>query len=147
MNAFVYLIKISGFLGNPETHIAKYYLGSCLNLKQRMAQHRSGHGAAILRACNERGIGYRIIKIHVCPDEATARELELKLKAYKNHQTILDADWNDIMRKPTVKTIRKQIQAIGGSVEFLSKVRDAMKESDPAIASELDDIILWRKLH
>ncbi|MBW4444140.1 MAG: GIY-YIG nuclease family protein [Plectolyngbya sp. WJT66-NPBG17] len=46
--AFVYLIKIQGFLGNPESHIARYYLGSTIDLRQRMSQHRSNSGAAIV---------------------------------------------------------------------------------------------------
>lgn len=145
MKGFVYLIQFSGFLGNPETHTAHYYLGSALDLSVRMNQHRSSAGAAILRACNQRGISYKIIKLQVCPTVADARELERKLKAYKNHARIADLDWNKIMNKPTLKLIREQI-AVTGKLEYLAKVRDAFKEIDPVIASELEELILVQKV-
>jgi predicted GIY-YIG superfamily endonuclease len=144
--AFVYLIKFSGFLGNPESHIARYYLGSTTDLRSRMEQHRSSCGAAILRACNERNISYRIVKIHVCPDEASARKLERKLKNYKNHNRVADLNWNQIMKSPTVAEIREQIQATGGILKYLEKLKRAIAEDDSIVAEELDNLILGRKL-
>ncbi|NDJ19471.1 GIY-YIG nuclease family protein [Myxacorys almedinensis] len=145
MKAFVYLIRLDGFLGSPETHIARYYLGSCTDLKRRTAQHQAGQGAALLRACKDKGITWKIVKIQVCPSEKVARQLEQKLKAYKNHAQIRDRNWSEMIDKPTVQTLRKQIQSIG-TLEFLSKVRKAIQESDPAIASELDELILSQKV-
>lgn len=147
--AFVYLIRFIGFLGSPDTHIARYYLGSTCNLKQRLEQHKSGSGAAILRACNEKGIAYKIIKIHVCPSAADARSLERKLKDYKNHAYIANLDWSKVMQKPTAKTIRQQIDAVGGPLKFLAIVRTALKGSEDAnstIADELDELILSQKM-
>lgn len=143
--AFVYLIKLKRHLGNPETHSACYYLGSTIDLRLRMMQHESGQGAAMLRACNERNIPYQIVKFHICPDAASARALELKLKAYKNHKRIVDLDWSKIMKQATVQEIRQQIQATG-TLKFLSKVRKAIEETDPAIAKELDELILVQQV-
>lgn len=44
-----YLIELSRPLGN-EKHQARYYLGSCANLKKRFQQHLQGSGAAFTRA-------------------------------------------------------------------------------------------------
>lgn len=90
--AFVYLIELAKPLGN-EKHRAQYYMGSCKNLTQRMKQHRAGTGAAMLRHCNENGIGYWVIKFATVRTEQEARQLERKLKARKNHRSLLLKPW------------------------------------------------------
>jgi putative endonuclease len=90
--AFVYMIELARPLGT-ERHQARYYLGSCKNLNRRMAQHRSGKGAAMLRFANEKGIKYWVCKFSTLPTEAEARQLERKLKARKNHASLLSKVW------------------------------------------------------
>ena len=90
--AFVYLIELAKPLGNAK-HRAQYYLGSCKNLNQRMKQHRAGTGAAMLRYCNEQGIGYWVIKFATVHTEQEARLLERKLKARKNHRFLIHRTW------------------------------------------------------
>lgn len=90
--AVVYLIELATPLGT-EKHRAQYYLGSCRNLNQRMKQHRAGTGAAMLRYCNEHGIGYWVIKFATVHTEQEARQLERKLKARKNHRSLLTRPW------------------------------------------------------
>jgi predicted GIY-YIG superfamily endonuclease len=53
----VYLIHLS----RPLKH-ARHYLGTTADLKQRMEDHRAGRGAAMLRACNRKGIAYRVVR-------------------------------------------------------------------------------------
>lgn len=60
----VYLLHFTqpiGDLANPRGH-AQHYLGSADNLTQRLASHQVGHGAAIMRACKERGIGFALAR-------------------------------------------------------------------------------------
>ncbi|MEH1826739.1 MAG: GIY-YIG nuclease family protein [Nostoc sp.] len=54
-----YMIELSRPLGN-EKHQARYYLGSCANLKKRFQQHLQGSGAAFTRAAIKRGIFDRL---------------------------------------------------------------------------------------
>lgn len=93
---FVYLIKLDRPLGTDK-HQARYYLGSTNNLKRRMHEHRSSIGAAMLRAANERGIGYEIIKWVWVEDQTVARLLECRLKAMKNHALLVDRDWTALL--------------------------------------------------
>ncbi|MBF2074551.1 MAG: GIY-YIG nuclease family protein [Synechococcales cyanobacterium C42_A2020_086] len=87
------MIELSRPLGSAK-HQARYYLGSCIDLKKRMEQHQSGNGAAMLRAANQQGITYQVCK-SLRPATATeARRLERKLKAHKNHKSLLTKDWN-----------------------------------------------------
>lgn len=53
------MIELSRPLGN-EKHQARYYLGSCANLKKRFQQHLQGSGAAFTRAAIKRGIFDRL---------------------------------------------------------------------------------------
>ena len=66
----VYLIHFSSKL-----HHASHYLGSCSNLKRRIARHRANDGAKLLRALNLAGIGWRVVRVW-----AGGRELERRMK-------------------------------------------------------------------
>ncbi len=94
---FVYCVALAFPLGTIGGKTAKYYIGSCKNLKQRMAQHRSGKGSAMLRAANERGINYQIVKLQICETEAQARALEKKLKRFKDNRYVLSRDWSQYL--------------------------------------------------
>jgi putative endonuclease len=93
---WVYMIRLSAPLGTPK-HFARYYLGSTHNLKQRMKHHRSGQGAKMLAAATERGIAFRVIKFVEVPTLREARQLERKLKARKNHRSLLSQDWSQFL--------------------------------------------------
>ena len=60
----VYLLHFSQPLGTPDNPRgqAQHYIGSTSNLGQRMAEHRAGDGAAIMRACKERGIAFALVR-------------------------------------------------------------------------------------
>lgn len=70
----VYLIH----LDQPFRH-ARHYLGWTLNLERRLAQHRAGTGAKLLRAVNRHGIGWEVVRLW-----PGGPELEQTLKALKN---------------------------------------------------------------
>lgn len=60
----IYILMLSRPLGSSHPlGQAGFYLGYCEDgrLVERMAEHRAGRGAAMLRACNEQGITYRPI--------------------------------------------------------------------------------------
>jgi predicted GIY-YIG superfamily endonuclease len=54
----VYLIHFEQAL-----HHAQHYLGFTVNLPRRLAQHRNGTGAKLLRAVNRRGIAWDVVRI------------------------------------------------------------------------------------
>lgn len=83
-----YLLELDRPLGN-EKHQARYYLGSCANLKKRFQQHLLGTGAAFTRAAVERGIQFKIVHIWRTSTKQEARQLEIKLKRQKNHAQLL----------------------------------------------------------
>lgn len=83
-----YLIELSEKLGN-EKHSARYYLGSCANLKKRFQQHLQGTGAAFTRAAVKRGIQFKIVHIWRTSSKQEARQLEIQLKRQKNHAKLL----------------------------------------------------------
>jgi predicted GIY-YIG superfamily endonuclease len=64
----VYVLEFErplGDLDNPHGS-ARYYVGFCdsdRELNDRLAEHRSGWGAAITRAANQKGIGYRVVAL------------------------------------------------------------------------------------
>lgn len=76
----VYILMFSQPLGN-ERHRAQFYIGSCHDhlLNDRLAQHRSGKGAAITKAAVERG--FTINLVATLPG---MREEERRLKRQKN---------------------------------------------------------------
>lgn len=89
---YVYLVLLSSPLGS-DRHQARFYLGSALNLDKRIRQHRSGQGSAMLRAANQKGIDYEIIKSLQLPTAAAARKLERRLKRRKRNAELLELDW------------------------------------------------------
>jgi predicted GIY-YIG superfamily endonuclease len=83
--AYVYLIHFHAKIGrramkNGVEHYAAHYVGSSLCLDYRLAQHRAGTGAAILRACNERGVAWQVERLWTFENETDARLFEKKLK-------------------------------------------------------------------
>lgn len=97
---FVYLIALVRPLGSPK-HRARFYLGSCRNLKQRMRQHRSGTGSRMLKAANEKGIAYSVHKFLICESESQARALEQRLKRFKRHRSLITKDWRQYLEPST----------------------------------------------
>jgi predicted GIY-YIG superfamily endonuclease len=72
----IYILEFEQPLGNAR-HAASYYIGYCEEgrLEDRLQQHRSGGGAAITRACVERGIGFEVI-ITLPGDRSKERQLK-----------------------------------------------------------------------
>jgi predicted GIY-YIG superfamily endonuclease len=72
----VYLIHF-----DKKLHHALHYIGFCEdgNLDSRFQTHKSGGGAKILRALNQKGIGYNIVRTWKNVD----RNFERRLKNYK----------------------------------------------------------------
>lgn len=83
--AYVYLIHFDRPIGlNVKTnfviHYASHYVGSTVCLDYRMAQHKAGEGAAILRHCNEIGVAWWIERLWVFESSEDARQFEKRLK-------------------------------------------------------------------
>ncbi len=70
----VYLIHLE----RPYKH-ARHYLGWTRNLTRRLAQHRAGTGARLLRAVNRCGIGWEVVRLW-----PGGPEIERQLKVLKN---------------------------------------------------------------
>lgn len=74
----VYLIHFDQKLAH-----AQHYLGSAVNVEARIAHHRHGSGAKILKAANEAGIDWSVVKTWKTRD-GSGRQLERQLKNRKN---------------------------------------------------------------
>jgi predicted GIY-YIG superfamily endonuclease len=75
-----YLIHLETKLGSDHPNgSAGHYLGTTVNLDQRLACHREGRGARILAAANARGIAYSVVRIW-----SGGRDVERRLKAQRN---------------------------------------------------------------
>ena len=61
-------------------HHARHYLGYTKNVKARLEAHRRGTGAKLLRALNQAGINYEIVKVR----PKGTRTFERLLKNKKN---------------------------------------------------------------
>lgn len=60
----VYLLHFDrplGDLSNPRGQ-AQHYIGSASNVSLRIAAHRQGDGAAIMRACKDAGIDFDLVR-------------------------------------------------------------------------------------
>lgn len=81
----IYIIQFSSPLGN-ERHQAHFYIGSCRDdlIDQRIADHRSGTGAAITRAAVNKGIQLNVIALL-----SGGRKEERELKKHKNTRRVL----------------------------------------------------------
>ena len=75
----VYLIHLDKPV-NPNFP-AQHYLGWTVNLKNRINQHRTNQGAAILRAANQRGIAWEVVATW-----EGGRGLEVQFKRGRNHK-------------------------------------------------------------
>jgi len=71
----VYLIHFDA----PLAH-ARHYVGWASNLSGRLAHHRKGSGARLMRAVNEAGITWSVVRTWQEAD----RNFERKLKNQKN---------------------------------------------------------------
>ncbi|MBC8110275.1 MAG: GIY-YIG nuclease family protein [Verrucomicrobia bacterium] len=63
MKGSVYLIHFSEPYLTATGREVWHYIGWAKNLMARLAHHRKGSGAKFLRAVNERGIHYEIVKV------------------------------------------------------------------------------------
>lgn len=81
---YIYILQFDQPLGNAK-HTAQYYIGSALDVTARFKEHQTGQGAAITRACVERGISFKVVA--VIPGD---RRLERKLKNRKNTRRLVD---------------------------------------------------------
>lgn len=73
----VYLIHLDRPIGNLSNSRgqARHYLGCTNNLSVRMQQHRAGNGAHLLRAAQEQGVGWQVVR---CWRGGWAKEKALK---------------------------------------------------------------------
>jgi putative endonuclease len=60
----VYELHFDQPIGDPENPkgSAQHYIGHTEDLDRRLAEHRGGHTAAIMRAVNEAGIGWHLVR-------------------------------------------------------------------------------------
>ncbi len=77
-----YLIHLESPIGNPDNKRAQaqHYIGVTKNLTSRIKRHKIGQGAAMLRAANNRGIRWAVVRTW----DNGNRAMEKKLKARKN---------------------------------------------------------------
>lgn len=80
---YVYLIHFD----TPYKH-AEHYLGSCISLDYRLAQHRAGTGARLMEVIAEAGISWEVSRIWRCDSPELARLLEAKLKRRCNDKRL-----------------------------------------------------------
>ena len=69
----------------PLAH-ASHYIGSSVNISERLAVHRAGRGSPMLKAATERGIKWSLSHVMFCDDERQARHLEKKIKRHKHNR-------------------------------------------------------------
>jgi len=65
-------------LDRPLAH-ASHYVGFSNNILRRLLEHRSGVGSPLLRACNDYGISWRVVRVW-----ADGRGRERAIKRQKN---------------------------------------------------------------
>ena len=73
----VYLLHRDGEM--PENHHAKHYVGSAVELDERLAEHAAGAGARLTQVWVENGAGF-----HCARTWQGDRHLERRLKRQKN---------------------------------------------------------------
>lgn len=71
---------------NGKRHPQHYLGATSLPLDERMARHRTERGAALLRACLQSGIDFKVVKTWKCKSRQEAFQLEIKLKRRRNHR-------------------------------------------------------------
>lgn len=65
-----------------ERHTCQHYIGSADAPYVRLEEHRAGRGARLTQVANERGIGYRIVRLWEA-EPGEGRKLERQLKRRK----------------------------------------------------------------
>lgn len=80
----VYLVHFDQKLSH-----AQHYLGSARNVDARIAHHRAGSGAKILKAANEHGITWNVVRTWEAGNDG--RKLERQLKNRKNAKKLCPA--------------------------------------------------------
>lgn len=78
-NRGVYLIHFDQPIS--ASHTCQHYLGSATDIAARLDEHLSGHGSRLCAVANDRGIGYKIVRVWPYAD---MRLLEKSLKDRKN---------------------------------------------------------------
>lgn len=76
----VYLVHLDQPYVDPNGRSVQHYLGYSERLARRMAHHRSGTGAAFLRAVALANIPFRVVRIW----HPGTRTMERRLKNYKH---------------------------------------------------------------
>lgn len=75
-----YLVHLDQALGSTRPRgRAQHYLGTTINLDQRLQTHREGRGARMLAAAVQRGIGFDVVRTW-----PGGRDVERRLKAQRN---------------------------------------------------------------
>ena len=80
---YVYLIHFH----TPYKHAA-HYLGSCVSLDSRLAQHRAGNGARLMEVVTQAHISWEVSRIWRCESPEAARLLEKRLKSWSNDKRL-----------------------------------------------------------
>lgn len=73
--AVVYVVR----LRRPLCH-ARHYVGWTCDLPNRVRQHLTGQGSALLNAANAYGIRWDVVHVITCPTWKAAQELERHIK-------------------------------------------------------------------
>lgn len=68
---FVYLIHF-----DTKLHHAGHYIGFSFDVEKRLNTHKAGEGARLLRALNDKGIDYKIVRVWDNVDRAFERQLK-----------------------------------------------------------------------
>lgn len=76
MDGLIYLLHFARPIS--ERHTCQHYLGWCLDLNERLAAHRAGHGSRLTQVAVERGIGFEVVRTWV-----GSRDFERHLKNRK----------------------------------------------------------------
>lgn len=88
----IYILKFTQTIGNKSNPRgqARYYVGYCEDdrLDERLAEHRSGHGAAITRVVIEKGYDFEV----ALTIPGATRTDERKLKNRKNTPRFVAAE-------------------------------------------------------
>ena len=104
----VYLIHFDTPIS--QDHTCQHYLGSCVDLDERMQTHRVKPDARLLQVAKERGIGFRVVRIW-----EGGRQLERKLKNLHNG-------------KKLCPVCSAQKSSIKSDVDFFADDLDALRQ-------------------
>lgn len=99
MDGLIYLLHFARPIS--ERHTCQHYIGWCLDLNERLAMHRAGHGSRLTQVAVERGIGFEVVRTWI-----GSREFERHLKNRKQGPRLCP------MCNPTRRPARPIIDAI-----------------------------------